>query len=190
MSPNDISIEHINSKDANAFHLLYKKFYKALVYYAMQQIESSEVAEDIVQEVFINIWEKDLCFQNEKALNVYLYNSIRNAIINYIRHKEVEVNYIKQSIQAEQSASKAEEDDIDYIFEDDVYKQLFDMIDHLPERAREVLLLYMKGKKNKEIAEALNISLETVKTHKKRAISFLKKHLSVHAYLYFLLYFC
>jgi RNA polymerase sigma-70 factor (ECF subfamily) len=146
-----------------------------------------EAAEDIVQELFISIWEKELYFQNERALHVYLYNSIKNSIINYVRHREVEANYLKQRAISEQLAEKDVEDAVDYIFDDDIYKQLFTMIDALPERAKEVVLMYMQGKKNKEIAEALNISMETVKTHRKRAITFLKKHLSADLYFYLLL---
>lgn len=181
----DRLIEQINNKDTDAFHKLYDKYYKALVYYAMQQIDSLEAAEDIVQDLFISIWEKDLHFQNSTAFNAYLYNSMRNSVINYIRHKEIENNYQQQHIDV---AVEENDDDVDFIFDDDVYKQLFHLIDELPERCREVFLMYMEGKKNKEIADALKISTETVKTHKKRAIAHLKKYFSTYSFIGFLLY--
>jgi RNA polymerase sigma-70 factor (family 1) len=181
----DRLIEQINNKDPKAFHQLYDKYYKALVYYAMQQIESLEASEDIVQDLFISIWEKDLHFANGAAFNVYLYNSIRNSVINYFRHREIENNYQKQQRDAE---AEENDEDIDFIFDDEVYKQLFRLIDDLPDRCREVFLMYMKGKKNKEIADALQISTETVKTHKKRAIAHLKKYFSIYSLSGFLLY--
>jgi len=68
---------------------------------------------------------------------------------------------------------------IDELFAEDVYKILFDVIDQLPERVHQVFLLYAKGKKNQEIAEALNISLETVKTYKKRGKQMIRERMTV-----------
>lgn len=79
MSSNEISIEQINKLDAAAFRLLYKSYYKGLVCYAMRLIELSEPAEDIVQELFSNIWAKKMVFQSLVSFKVYLYNSVRNA---------------------------------------------------------------------------------------------------------------
>ena len=64
MSSNEISIEQINKLDAAAFRLLYKSYYKGLVCYAMRLIELSEPAEDIVQELFSNIWAKKMVFSH------------------------------------------------------------------------------------------------------------------------------
>jgi RNA polymerase sigma-70 factor (family 1) len=182
---NDIQIKQINEKNPDAFRILYQTYYKALVYYTMQQIDSLEAAEDIVQELFISIWEKNLQFSNDTSFRVYLYNSIRNSSINYIRHKEVEANYQKLNALI---ASEEVEEEIHFIFEDNIYKELFRIIDDLPKRSREVLLLLMEGKKVKEVAESLNITVETVKTHKKRAILFIRKHLDKSTYFLFVLY--
>lgn len=180
----NLFIEQINKKDAGAYHLLYKKYYKPLVYYATQQINSLEAAEDIVQELFIHIWEKNLYFENITAFQVFLYNSIKNASLNYIKHKNIEINYIINQAYKEEQGEVTEN-----ILDDTVYRQLFEIIDSLPERCREVFLMYMKGKKNKEISEALNISIETVKTHKKRAITSLKKKIDKSSMLYLVLLF-
>ena len=71
--------------------------------------------------------------------------------------------------------NKEEEDDF---FTEEIFRQLFMTIDSLPERCKQVFLLHMEGKKNEEIAAALYVSLETVKTQKKRAMSLLRKKLS------------
>ena len=64
------------------------------------------------------------------------------------------------------------------VFTEEIFRQLFMTIDSLPERCKQVFLLHMEGKKNEEIAAALYVSLETVKTQKKRAMSLLRKKLS------------
>ena len=71
--------------------------------------------------------------------------------------------------------------------EEEVYRLLFRAIDKLPTRCREVFLLHMDGKKNEEIATLLGISIETVKTQKKRAIQFIKEQMGT---CYFLLPLC
>ena len=95
MTNNEISIEQINKLDAAAFRLLYKNYYKALVCYAITIVGDSESAEDIVQELFSTIWEKKMFFRSLASFRVYLYNSVRNASLDYLKHKDVEGNYLQ-----------------------------------------------------------------------------------------------
>lgn len=182
MSSNEISIEQINKLDAAAFRLLYKSYYKGLVCYAMRLIELSEPAEDIVQELFSNIWAKKMAFQSLVSFKVYLYNSVRNASLDYLKHKNIEGSYLQKMLDAHPVYRTGEEDEEGF-FSEEVYRQLFETIDALPERCREVFLMYMEGKKNEEVATALHVSIETVKTQKKRAMSILRKKLGAYQFL-------
>lgn len=173
MADKEISIEQINELNATTFHLLYKKYYRALVSYAAQITGEPGAAEDIVQELFSVIWERRIPFQSMISFKVYLYNSTHNAAFNFLKHKNVESDYLQKAEEAYQTYKPEEEDE--GFFDEEVYRKLFKTIDELPARCREVFLLYMEGKKNEEIATALRISLETVKTQKKRAMSFLRK---------------
>lgn len=170
------SIEQINVKDEQAFHLLYLHYYQILVYYSMQIVETKEEAEDIVQELFTNIWDKNIQFKTEESFLSYLYNSIRNSSINYLRHKNVEESYVQKMMENFREYNGSDDDD--NTFEMEIYRMLFKTIEALPSRCKEVFLQYMDGKKNDEIAKALNVSIETVKTQKKRAVMALKKRLS------------
>ena len=172
MDSREIPIEQINKLDATAFRMLYKTYYKALVCYAIQITGESGAAEDIVQELFSTLWEKQLSFKSLVSLKAYLYNSVRNASIDYLKHKDVEFDYLQKIIESHQ---EYREDDF---FTEEIFRQLFMTIDSLPERCKQVFLLHMEGKKNEEIAAALYVSLETVKTQKKRAMSLLRKKLS------------
>ena len=182
MSSNEISIEQINKLDAAAFRLLYKSYYKGLVCYAMRLIELSEPAEDIVQELFSNIWAKKMVFQSLVSFKVYLYNSVRNASLDYLKHKNIEGSYLQKMLDAHPVYRTGEEDEEGF-FSEEGYRQLFETIDALPERCREVFLMYMEGKKNEEVATALHVSIETVKTQKKRAMSILRKKLGAYQFL-------
>jgi RNA polymerase sigma-70 factor (family 1) len=177
------SIKQINEKDAAAFHLLYTHYYKILTYYSSQIVDSMESAEDIVQDLFSSIWEKNLQFKTEESFLSYLYNSIRNSSINYLRHKNVEDAYIEKMMEKYELHPNEEEDE--ELFEPEVYKRLFQLIDTLPPRCREIFLMHIDGKKNEEIADILQLSVSTVKTQKKRAMAVLKK--SMTSYNYFLL---
>lgn len=179
MDVKKMSIEELTLWNENAFHLLYKNFYKALVNYAFQFINNDAASEDIVQGLFSQIWEKKPYFTSIYALDVFLYTSVRNKCLNYLKHKNIEISYLKKTrLQVPESYSETDDEDL---FPERIYRMLFSTIDQLPKRNREIFLMYIDGVSNKEIADALNISVETVKTHKKRSMVFLRKHLQIEA---------
>ena len=156
--------------------LLYDKFYRALVSYGCQFVEK-EIAEDIVQELFAVLWERQPQFKSMAQLSSYFYATVHNAVINHLRHQNVHDNY-RQSIVDNLQEFMLVDDMSDVFNKEEIYRQLFLAIDKLPPRQREVFLLCMEGKKNKEIAELLQISAETVKMQKRRAISRLREQLA------------
>lgn len=174
---NGISIEQYNRWDDTAFNLLYKNFFKALVSYAIQFVDENKVAEDIVQDLFSTIWEKKMHFESTVFLRAFLYNAVRNASLDYLKHKNIEDNYLQEMAQTHQQY-KIGDDGEEHFFSEEIYRQLFCTIDNLPKRCREVFIMYMDGKKNQEIAETLQISLETVKTQKKRAMATLREKMN------------
>lgn len=175
-------IESINKQKTAAYHQLYSEYYKVLVLYAINILSSSEAAEDIVQELFATMWEKKMSFFSLPSFRTYLYNSVRNASINYLKHQNVESLYLEHLASTYREITEEED-----TTEEEVYRLLFRAIDKLPTRCREVFLLHMDGKKNEEIAITLGISIETVKTQKKRAIQFIKEQMGP---CYFLIPLC
>lgn len=178
----DSFIEDLNKQKPAAYHQLYDEYYKVLVLYAINFLSSQQAAEDIVQELFATMWEKKMKFLSLPSFRTYLYNSVRNASLNYLKHQNIESLYLERM--ANTYREIGEEDDTN---EEEVYRLLFRAIDKLPTRCREVFLLHMDGKKNEEIATTLEISVETVKTQKKRALQFIKEQMGTY---YFLLPLC
>jgi RNA polymerase sigma-70 factor, Bacteroides expansion family 1 len=167
----DVFLEKINSQSPTAYHELYNEYYKALVIYAANFLATTDTAEDIVQEIFATIWEKKISFISLQSLKTYLYNSTRNAALNYLKHQNVETGYIQYMLDTYKEITEEDTN------EEEVYRILFKSIDQLPPRCREIFVLHMEGKKNEEIAQALGLSIETVKTQKKRALQSLKRQM-------------
>ena len=165
-------LQRINTKQTEAFRELFSEFYNSLVLFAMGFVEQQDVAEDIVQEVFIAVWERDARYPTYNAFRSFLYNSVKTASLNHLKHKNVEEKYLA-SLNLEN-----EGDDIDLkMMEEELYRLLFKTIDELPDKCRNIFLLHLEGKGNEEIALLLNLSILTVKTQKKRAMSYIRERL-------------
>ena len=89
-------IKGINEQRPTAYHQLYNEYYKALVLYAINFLSSQQAAEDIVQDLFATMWEKKMRFLSLPSFRTYLYNSIRNASLNYLKHQNVESLYLER----------------------------------------------------------------------------------------------
>lgn len=173
MEYKDELLRRILRWDEAAFHVLYKEYYKALTGYAMHLTDSPETAEDIVQDIFSRLYERKDQFDSMRSLRTFLYNSTRNASLDYIRHRSAEQKYYHHQQKDENEAIS------DYDFENEErYRQLFKLIDDLPQRQREILLECLRGRRIKEIAVLLQVSTETVKTQKQRGIKKIKEKLS------------
>ena len=120
----------------------------------------------------IVVWERDAQYPTYNAFRSFLYNSVKNAGLNHLKHKNVEEKYLA-SLNLED-----EGDDIDLkMMEEELYRLLFKTIDELPDKCRNIFLLHLEGKGNEEIALLLNLSILTVKTQKKRAMSYIRERL-------------
>ncbi len=169
MIQKDKLIAQINAKDIKGFRTLYEQVYPMLVSYVSEIILSDEAAEDIVQDLFVYIWESDVTFPTFTAFRSYLYTYVRNTALDYLKHQHIEQDY------ANKMAEMPEMPEEDELNREEEYQKLFSLIDELPEQCRKVFLMALDGKKNKEIADALQISITSVKTQKMRAMQKIKK---------------
>lgn len=167
-------INQINGKQIEAFRRLFYELYRSLVYFAYSYVERKEVAEDIVQEVMANIWESSFSYPSYNSLKTFLYTSIRNACMDYCRHRQVEQRYLSQ---IDFKAEKENEEMDLKIMQEELYRALMCVIEELPPRCKEIFKLHLAGFKNEEIAQRMALSVETVKTQKKKAMFYLRKRL-------------
>jgi RNA polymerase sigma-70 factor (family 1) len=158
---------------------LFNFYYARLCYFAFKMIGEREAAEDLVQETFVKLWERQEDFTSELSAKTFLYVTTRNACLNRIRHEEVEKKYIK----AHNSEAVEEEKGLRRIIQAEVLGEIHNAIEELPQGCRQVLkLAYFEGLKNHEIAEQLGISVNTIKTQKARALQLLRLKLDLGAF--------
>lgn len=168
-------IKRINEKQSGAFQRLFRELYRSLVYFSYGYVERKDVAEDIVQEVIVRLWENTSFYPSYNSLKTFLYTSVRNASMDYCRHRQVENRYLTQALT---NSGKNEEDPDLKIMQEELYRSLLQVIEELPPRCREIFKLHLSGLKNEEIAREMSLSIETVKTQKKKAMLYLRQRLS------------
>jgi len=166
-------VKHINRGDKKVFHELFDQFFNALSAFAYRYVNDITIAQDMSQEAFISLWEKRKNFDQPTAIKAFLYTSVRNKSLNFLKHQ----NVLKKHQQALVYELESEQFFTNHVIEEETFNQLYAEIRDLPVAAREIMILAMNGLKNQEIAEELNISVNTVKTQKKISYAKLKEKL-------------
>lgn len=176
-------LENLKKGDSKAFESVFKFWYEPLVNFADEYISDLESARNIVQTIFMKLWEKHVLVDPESNLKSYLYMATRNACMSHIRHLKVESSYFRKTAQnienLQLNYEALEELRIDQIDFSTLEKLIQDTIDSLPDRCREVFLLSrVHDMKNREIAEKLNISVKAVEANMTRALTKLRENTS------------
>ncbi len=160
--------------DERAFQVLFRKYYQAMCHFANQFVTNHETAEEIVQEMFVKLWEKRSVLNIETSVKHYLFRSVRNHCLNQIQHEKIKKQYASKVLE---SASQEINPD-DYFLEVGLIKKIEQSIDSLPPKRREIFRLSREqGMKYKEIAEVLDISVKTVEAQMGLALKYLREEL-------------
>jgi RNA polymerase sigma-70 factor (ECF subfamily) len=161
--------------DEAAFEKLYKLYFPRLYAFSFKMIHDSGLAKDVVQNVFIQLWETHGTFQHEQP-EAFLYKMVRNASLNYIRHIKV-VDNLKTKVRDQFLGEELYHIDMvgdqPYVLiEKELKEQIEQVFGSLPEKCRAVFQKSrIEGLKNKEIADQLNISLKSVEKHISKALA-------------------
>jgi len=168
--------KEIRNGNKSAFTKLFDSYYEPLCQYAYRYCNGDiEVVEDVVQEVFVRIWQKRDTWNPQIAVRSYLYRSVHNQAITNIRKKRFETPL---ELNVENSAASHDQSPLENLQNDEIASRLKSAIALLPERRRQILLLRINHDMSyKEIAEMLNISVNTVDTQLRRALKLLRDQL-------------
>ena len=169
-----MNVEIVNSKDEKTWKELFDSYYGALCNHCFRIVSEKMTVEDIVQDVFVKLWESNVSFANEQALSAYLYKAVTNNALKYLRDMNAEQEKLREWQETEQNMT---EDDFSSVVREEVLRKLRELIDLLPEDRRKIILMGMEGMKGEEIAEKLGISINTVKQQEYRAYKFIKERL-------------
>jgi RNA polymerase sigma-70 factor (ECF subfamily) len=155
-----------------AFISIYDRYHRMMYGMAYRYLKIDYLAEDAVQDVMMRIWEKRMTLEIETSFKSYIFTSPRNNILNQIRSKSFQLEKIYEVSQYEHVF---EDDLLEQIENEDFLVQFNNAIESLPEQKKRICKLKLTEKySNQEIAEMMNISIPTVKTHYTQAIKMLR----------------
>lgn len=177
MSITDFYIQKkIQDGDIREFERLFVRYYEPLCHQANKILRDMDTSEDIVQEFFYNFWKNRESFSLKLSLNAYLYQSIRNNSLHYLQHLAVRETYARQ-VQSDfdEAMPEEKEEDIEMQELNNVINATLKM---MPERCSTVFKMNrFEGKKYREIAEILSISVKTVEADMGKALRFFRTSL-------------
>lgn len=168
-------LELIGEGDSKAFEQLFNLYWEPLFAAAMHRLRSRELSKDVLQELFVDLWEKRKVLDIRTNIRGYLFTALKHRIINQIKSEAVRENYERMTIQFYETNSLATDHQIS---RNDLETEIGKQMKRLPNRCREVFeLSRIEHMSHREISERLNISPKTVENHIGRALKILRTYL-------------
>ncbi len=159
--------------ETEAFHVIYRKHFAALRAYAMRYVYDKDMAEDIVQDAFLCLWENLNKYDPQKEVLPYLLTIVKNSGLNYLRSLKIKDNHQDKIVEALLFAN-IEDAELD----EGVKKRLESVLELLPDKGYQALIAHIvEHKKVSEIAKEMQVAESTIKTHLKRAMKVLRRNL-------------
>ena len=176
----DLIVAGVNQKDKGIWRDFYNRYYAALCSYVEKILFLTDAVEDLVQEVFISVWEGKRTFSDSRELTNYLYRACYNNALLYIRNHQIHDSILNGLPQEEDF----EDEEMLYALtvKEEAIRQLYFYIEELPAEQRRIILLRIEGHSWDEIASRLGVSINTVKTQKSRSYKFLREKLANSSY--------
>lgn len=179
----DMENLHMQKNNKSDFSRVYSIYFPKLVRFAREFVLSTEDAENIIQDIFIYLWEHQVLLDTLTNLNAFLFTLVKNKCIDQLRHRKLlerkrEEFKIVLDKEIQLKLYALQQFDENALSNEDIEIILNNAINSLPEKCREVFILSrMEGLKNREIAERLNISAKTVENQMTTAIRKLRVEL-------------
>lgn len=165
--------EILSISDEKVFESIFKAHYEHLVHFALKYVLEDDLAEEVVQDVFSNLWIKADSIVIRTSLKSYLFGAVRNACLNYLKHQKVRLAYAT----AQQSASSPSSE-ADFLELDELKEKIDLAMAKIPEKCRVIFeLSRYENKKYQEIADELNLSIKTVENQMGKALKILRQEL-------------
>ena len=175
MSITDLELlERVRKGDEKAFEMLFRTYYKSLCLFAFRILKDDEVAEEIVQDIYYYLWEKRENLELTTSVKSYLFKSVYNNSLKYLRHQKIVKNYESRVSKDDQmfdiQENHAEIGEITHIIKL--------TLEQVPVRTREIFELNRnEGLKYQEISDKLEISIKTVEAHMTSILKLFRENL-------------
>ena len=172
-------MQEIKADNMFAFDMLYNRYSKRIYKFAYSILKSPEESENIVQDVFLSLWENRIKIENDSSVKYYVFSIAYNSAISIIRKKTSESKFIEYLKSLQHLNQEPVNIELEY---HELTDRLEDIVNHLPDRQKSVYLLHnIEGLKYNEIAVRLNISVNTIENHMSRAFKTIRKKLGKYS---------
>lgn len=172
----------IQQIDEESLERFFRKYYLLLLEYANFYLFNSQLSEDFVHDVFVEIWEAKDNIEIRVSLKAYIFKCLHNKCIQYLRHQSVKQKYnttIHMKLEEARIMNQLFEDgEMTRLFEEEIQSLVEQAINNLPEKTKRVYLMSRSQYfRNAEIAKKMNLSEKAIEYHITQAIQILRKHL-------------
>jgi len=165
----------IRQGDKGQFESLFRSSYVSLVRYAKTIIRDHDTAEEIVQDLFVKLWQERQKLKIESSLNGYLFRAVHNRCLHWLDHARVVEKHTREMADRETEKTESPVEIIQY---NELQLKIAKVIETLPERCRQIFCMNrFEGFKYAEIAEKLSVSVKTVEANMGRALKEFRKAL-------------
>ncbi len=180
----DKQVKLLMAGDKTAVNELYREYGPKLYHFALGYLKSEPDALDIVQEVFVNLWDNRKNLKKGSNIDAYLFTVAKNTIISVFRKKLSEKTYLENLRHKVTNNSIDTESEVNYRMLAEEIKKLIAQLP--PQRQRIYIMCKEKGYTNQAVADELGISVKTVEDHIGKAHKFIKGNLRKYGFFAFL----
>jgi RNA polymerase sigma-70 factor (ECF subfamily) len=167
-------VKSLRAGHEHAYATLFSEHYRPLTIFALKYVNDLDTSRELVQDLFVSIYETRKSLIITTSLRSYLYQAVRNRCLNHLQKTSVRRQYQEQDRENRNPNESLE----DQILVNELEHRIFLLISQLSPKCQEVFILSrVKGLKNKEIARELGISIRTVETHISYALKILREKL-------------
>ncbi len=182
----------VENGNIESFEKFFRFYYARLKKYAFHFLQNEEDANDLVQDVFIQIWTQRESIDIEKNTEAFLFTLVKNKCLNSLKKAIIEEKFIKQQTYLESEKlyhiSFTKQKDFKNM-EEQMQEELAKAMDLMPERCRTAFhLRWIEGRKQKEIADIMNISMTMVNKHLSKGMEIVRKHIKPDLFLLLFLF--
>ena len=172
-------IEKLRKGNTKAYHYLFSEYYDWLCNYIFNLCKDRHLAEDIVQDAMVALWEKRKVISISSSVKNYLFKTCHNQFLQHIRSQKIEFDTLDKIRWDVISEATLEEDIFDFRME-----KLYKLIGRLPPRCKEIFIQSkLEKKKYKEIAFDMDISIKTVENQMSKALHFLRVNATIFMFV-------
>jgi len=169
-----ITIKALREGSVEAFDLCFRRFYAPLISFARSKTSDKDIAEEIVQNVFAELWERRETIPLKTEIKQYLFSVVKNDCYDFARHQKVEQKYLDYLITHQEESFEF----FDTLVDEDFSKLINEVYNSLPEQCRNIFYMSrLEELSYKDISEKLGISVKTVENQVGKALKLVRQYL-------------